>query len=171
MRSRRTARLQLDAMFCRLLAGIGDMLKRLAWSVGLVPMSVACTHVQPLSNAYSAFAADVGDRCSIEARHQDGSCDLYDVTLIELLAVPEKFHGKRVRVAGFMTLAFEDNSLCAGDLPGAGCLWLDIEGVKDPGFRKGWAEIEGRFDGEGRGHIGCCSGTIDGITSVARLHR
>jgi hypothetical protein len=141
-----------------------------AIALGTLLPPCGCAHLEPLSNAYSNVAAPVGDRCSFGAARQDGTCDIYDVSLVELLAVPERFHDKRVRVIGFVTLRFEGNALCAGERSGTGCLWLDLEGVKDPGFRKGWAEIEGRFDGEGRGHMGCCAGAIDEISRLARWH-
>src|ERR1044071_26635 len=97
---------------------------------------LGCPHLEPLSEASSHVGAAVGDRCSWEVRHEDGSCDVYAVTLGELLAVPEKFHGKPVRVAGFVTLKFEGNTICENNTPAAGCLWLDVEGLSDPGFRK-----------------------------------
>jgi hypothetical protein len=132
------------------------------FAIGASVAAIDCTHMEPLSNAYSAFAAPVGDRCG------DGARGLCDVSIVELLAVPEKFHDKRVRVVGFGTLAFEGNTLCTSRHSGTGCLWLDIEGVKDPGFRKGWVVVEGRFDGEGRGHLGCCAGAIDRISVLVR---
>ena len=116
--------------------------KAFCLAIGASVAAIDCTHMEPLSNAYSAFAAPVGDRCG------DGERGICDVSMVELLAVPEKFHDKRVRVVGFGTLAFEGNTLCTSRHSGTGCLWLDIEGVKDPGFRKGWIVVEGRFDGE-----------------------
>jgi hypothetical protein len=130
--------------------------------------AIGCRHVAPLSNAYTAIAGDVGDRCM--SRGNDGACEIFDVSLTELIAVPEKFHDKRVLVIGFITLAFEGNTVCPSEHSRSGkeCLWLDVEGLKDPGFRKGYALIEGHFDGEGRGHLGCCSGAIDSISRFQR---
>jgi hypothetical protein len=132
--------------------------------------SSGCGHVRPLSNAYAGIEMPLGDRCSFGATKDDGSCVLYEVSLVELLAIPKKFHHKRVSVVGFATLRFEGNTICINEHYGTGCLWLDIEGVEDPGFRKGWAVVEGRFDGENRGHMGCCAGTIDNISVLRRWH-
>jgi hypothetical protein len=137
--------------------------------IGLV--SPSCRHVDSLSDASSHVVAPVGDRCSWEARHEDGSCGIYEATLGELLAVPDKFHGKPVRVRGFVTLTFEGNTICESNTPAAGCPWLQVSGVQDPGFRKGWAEVEGTFDGEDRGHLGCCSGAVVRLSRLAKLHK
>jgi hypothetical protein len=137
--------------------------------VGLVVVGMfACAHVEPLSNAYAPMADAVGERCV--ARGMDASCELFEVALTELIAVPEKFHGRKVRVIGYATLTFEGNTLCPSgrSLSGKECVWLDIEGLEDPGFRKGHALIEGHFDGEARGHLGCCGGGIRGISRFER---
>jgi hypothetical protein len=127
-----------------------------------------CAHREPLSNAYAAMAGEVGDRCMVE--DTSGGCALFDVSLSELVSVPEKFHKKKVLVIGFVTLAFEGNTLCPSrdTRSGRECVWLDLEGLKDPGFRRGYALLEGHFDGEGRGHLGCCSGAIEKITRLEK---
>lgn len=130
---------------------------------------LACTHVEPLTNAYAPwFAKAVGDRCAEFA--EDGQCSLYDVSLVELIAVPEKFHDKNVRVIGFVQLTFEGNVICLSREVASpnDCIFLDIEGIADPGFREGEAILQGHFDGELRGHLGCCSGTIDHISRLER---
>jgi hypothetical protein len=37
--------------------------------------------------------------------------DIADVSMVQLLATPERFHGKRVRFTGFVHLAFEGNGI------------------------------------------------------------
>lgn len=82
---------------------------------------------------------------------------------------PERFQGSRVRVIGSISLQFESNVLCPReDSPSAECLWLDLEGLSDPGFRSGAALVEATFDGENRGHLGCCAGTLHTITRCER---
>lgn len=137
--------------------------------VGLALAAAGCRHLEPLSAAASHVAVPVGDRCSWEARRADGGCDVYDVTLGELFAMPGEFHGQPTRVRGFVTLAFEQNTLCENDTPAAACLWIDVDGLGEPGFRKGWAEVEAQFDGEDRGHFGCCRGTLGHVRRVTRL--
>jgi hypothetical protein len=148
------------------------MNNRRASTIGLALVSLSaagCRHLEPLSAAASHVAAPIGDRCSWEARRADGTCDLYDVTIAELLVAPEVFHGKRTRVRGFVTLTFEGNTLCDTDTPAAACLWIDVEGLKDPGFREGWVEVEARFDGEERGHMGCCRAALSQLSRLVRL--
>ena len=138
---------------------------------GLLIGVSACRSTDPLSNAYAGWALEVGDRCSqVDAA---GQCVVYDVSLVELIAVPEKFHGKVVRVIGYVTLGFESNGVCLSDdtRSGRDCVFLDVEGVEDPGFRKDWALVQGTFDGELRGHLGCCSGTIHSISRLERWRR
>ena len=135
-------------------------------TVAIATTASGCGHVEPLSNAYAPFSAAVGDRCAEAAA--DGQCSLYDVSLIELISSPEKFHDKKVRVLGFVSLAFEGNMMCPtrDTVNRQDCIFLDIDGLADPGFRKGYVVLEGRFDGELRGHLGCCSGTIDHISRM-----
>ena len=46
-------------------------------------------------------------RCAIEGE----PCSLYDASIVELIATPEMFDGKRVRTVGFVHLEFEGNGL------------------------------------------------------------
>jgi hypothetical protein len=133
-------------------------------SAGLALGMSSCAHAVPLSNAYSRVDAATGERCAFGALHEDGKCDIYEVSLAELFAIPERFDGKRVRVGGHVTLAFEHNVLCERRGQASSCLWLDVEHLRDPGFRTGWATVEGTFNGENRGHLGCCAGTIEAST-------
>ena len=139
----------------------------------------ACTHgapsrpytvrgpLEPLSNAYAAILLPVGDRC-VEAG-SSGGCVLYGPALIELVTRPERFHGTRVRVIGSITLEFERNVLCPREhSDSAECLWLDLDGLFNPDFRHGAALLEATFDGENRGHLGCCAGTLHTITRCER---
>jgi hypothetical protein len=42
---------------------------------------------------------------------QKGNCTLFFASLIELIANPTKFDGKRVRIIGFLRLEFEGNAI------------------------------------------------------------
>ena len=37
-----------------------------------------------------------------------------DVSIVQLIAQPEKFEGKRVRFIGFLRIEFEGNAICTG---------------------------------------------------------
>jgi hypothetical protein len=93
------------------------------------------------------------------------------VSLGELIAKPEMYHLQSVTVEGYVTLRFEGNELCPNERPETSteCVWIDVEGLKDPGFRKGRVVVEGTFDGENLGHLGVASGTIGKVTRLERL--
>ena len=75
-----------------------------------------------------------------------------------------------MRVEGEVVLEFEGNTLCPSRKPKdwQTCAWLDIENLKDPGFRRAHAVVEGTFDGENLGHLGIAGGTIEKITLITR---
>lgn len=127
---------------------------------------LGCAPMKPLSNSYSKVTSPSGDRC---ASGSEGTCVLYEVSVIELIADPERWDGKKVRLVGFVNLEFERNQLCL--LPGSHqteCIWLDIEGLKDPGFRRGQSLVEGIFDGKNKGHLGLYSGAIKTLDRFER---
>jgi len=131
-------------------------------------LAIACTHLEPLSNAYSPFAR-VLNLGSAEA--QPVQTERLPVSLAELIAAPERYHGRHIRTEGYITLQFEGNVVCMGidRSQSSTCLWLDVEGLKDPGFRRGRGLVEGTFDGENLGHFGAASGAIEQITALGRL--
>jgi hypothetical protein len=149
----------------------GKRVRSLAILTMLGALTSSCAGLPPLSNAYARVDAAPDDRCAFGARHENGNCDVYEVSLAELLVMPERFQRKQVRVGGYVRLAFEGNTVCERRDTGASCLWLDVEGMKDPGFRRGWAVVEGVFNGENRGHMGGYSGAIERITGLTKTRR
>jgi hypothetical protein len=140
-------------------------------SRGLTALAIAvaaCSHVESLSNAYSPFFRDLGETSAAAAAPTPDSSP---VSIHDLIAQPEAYHLKRVRTEGYVRLQFEGNTLCPVD--GASdwklCVWLDLEGLQDPGFRKGRVMVDGTFDGENLGHLGLASGAIGHITVLRRL--
>jgi len=136
---------------------------------GLALAFVACSHVESLSNAYSPFSRDLGTPAGVGEPATGGK--RLAVPIAELVSQPASYHRRQVRTEGYVTLQFEGNKLCPVATPAdwKACLWLDIEGLADPGFRKGRAVVEGTFDGENLGHLGLVSGAIEKITSLTRL--
>jgi hypothetical protein len=127
----------------------------------------ACSHLEPLSNAYSAFGRELPPAKASAAPPNAGPVQ---VRISDLVAEPVRYHMMRVRTEGYVTLRFEGNLVCAA--PGSpvvnGCLWLDVEGLADPGFRTGFALVEGTFNGENLGHLGAASGAVEQITLLRR---
>jgi len=131
-------------------------------------LMASCSHLEPLSNAYSPFGRDLPPHPAEAQPTYEGPVA---VRIAELVAEPDRYHHRHVRTEGYVTLRFEGNLLCVGTdrSHASACLWLDVEGLKDPGFRKGHAVVEGTFNGENLGHLGAASGAIERITVLRRL--
>ncbi|MFL5386343.1 MAG: hypothetical protein ACJ8GN_27815 [Longimicrobiaceae bacterium] len=107
-----------------------------------------------------------------------GSCTLHDVSIIQLIARPEQFDGRKVRVIGYLWLEFEGNAiyLSEGDqkhgLTKNG-LWVDFaRGTLETGreYSGHYVLVEGIFRAGRHGHMSLWSGTIEGITRATLWH-
>jgi hypothetical protein len=105
-------------------------------------------------------------RCTTSPVDQKPVCD---VSMIELIANPDAWDGKRVRLIGYLHLQFEYDALWLGKndfeigLTRNG-LWVDTLGSKisSEGFSKctgGYALLEGVFRPGPSGHFGLWSGS------------
>lgn len=103
------------------------------------------------------------------------TCKLYGVSIAELLAHPGLFHGKRVRVVGFLRLEFEGTAVYASREDEAqrlhrNGLWVDFlnKAVSDraDAVNNRYVLLEGTFDAEFTGHMGLWSGAIRDIYRV-----
>ena len=103
---------------------------------------------------------------------------IYFLSIIDLIAHPELYDGKKVNIIGYMHLEFEGNILylskedCTREISKNG-IWLELNFSKyysnskrNPGKNDSYVLIEGIFDGKSNGHLGCCSGTIKDITRL-----
>jgi len=91
-----------------------------------------------------------------------------DVTLVRLIANPEKFDGKLIRVIGFLRLEFEGNVLYLhredfeNAILGNG-IWVEVTPVvtkQSATLNMNYVLLEGIFSAGERGHMGMWSGTI-----------
>ena len=91
-----------------------------------------------------------------------------DATLVQLIANPEKFEGKLIRVIGFLRLEFEGNVLYLhredyeNAILGNG-IWVDAttEMFKNSkALNMKYVLLEGTFSLRNRGHMGLWSGAI-----------
>jgi len=91
-----------------------------------------------------------------------------DVTLVRLIANPETFDGKLIRVIGFLRLEFEGNVLYLhredyeNAILGDG-IWVDVTLVikkQSATLNMNYVLLEGIFSAGERGHLGMWSGTI-----------
>lgn len=101
------------------------------------------------------------------------------VSMVQLLAEPQQFNGKRVQVMGFVHLEFEGNAIYLSKedykygMEKNG-LWLSISQT-DRENRENYSQInnnyvvvEGTFNAEIKGHFGMWSGSIENITMLKR---
>jgi hypothetical protein len=91
-----------------------------------------------------------------------------DVTLIQLIATPEKFDGKLIRVIGFLRLEFEGNVLYLhrkdyeNALLGNG-IWVDVTPAmmkRTATLNTSYVLLEGVFSSGDQGHIGMWSSAL-----------
>jgi hypothetical protein len=101
-----------------------------------------------------------------------------NVSIVSLIATPEKYDGKPVRVTGAVRLEFEGNALCLHqeDLTQriyANCLWMqpDLNALAAnentlSALNNQYVLIEGTFRKDERGHRSMYSGAMTGIWRV-----
>ena len=94
------------------------------------------------------------------------------VSIIQLIATPERYEGHRVVVQGFCRLEFEEQALYlhredSDAMNSANGLWLAIEGKhKDVNDR--FVLVEGVYTSKSHGHLGAWPGEIRNISRLER---
>jgi hypothetical protein len=104
--------------------------------------------------------------------------DVYIVSMIRLIATPEKYHDKEIIVSGYLNLQFEGNAIYIhkqdyeNGLTKNG-LWVnfseEVPKVQISDANGKYVMLRGTFDMERTGHFGLWSGTINKIVSVTPL--
>ena len=101
--------------------------------------------------------------------------DPLGLSLVQLIANPDRYEGKRVRVKGYCHLEFEEQSLYlhredADLMNTSNAVWLELEAsdVDQAKPNEQFVLVEGIFTGKSRGHLGAWSGTIRDITRLER---
>ena len=96
--------------------------------------------------------------------------------MVELLASPELFDGKRIRTFGYVHLEFEGDALYlhkedyAHSLYRNG-LWVDLTNtVSRTDCQDRYVLVEGTFTSSDHGHMGLWSGALKKITRCMPLH-
>ena len=100
----------------------------------------------------------------------------FDISLIRLIATPEKYDGKQVQVRGYLNLEFEGNAIYLHKEDYSKALtdngfWVNFskgiaekKNLKD--YNKQYVIIVGTFDMKSLGHMGLFGGTIKNITRL-----
>ena len=144
-------------------------LDRLGGVAGVVLVLSACANLQ-------RGGAERLDRC--EMVEQGGACVLWGPSLVELIARPEAFDGKRVRVIGFVNFEFEGNGIYLSELDWRNSiykngLWIDPparfetdsgSSASTPNQR--YVLVEATFRAGRAGHFGMWSGTLERVTRL-----
>ncbi|MBK1880612.1 hypothetical protein [Pelagicoccus mobilis] len=100
-----------------------------------------------------------------------------DISIVQLLADPSTYEGKRVAVSGFLKMEFEGNAIYLHEDDYKNQIykngfWVRSGSEISPSLydaRDGYARVEGRFTTQRKGHFGLWSGTIEEIDRVILL--
>jgi hypothetical protein len=90
------------------------------------------------------------------------------VSLVQLIANPQEYDGKFVRVIGFVSVEFEGTAVYLHqedykyEITQNG-LWLDLDVERNKKVDQRYAIIEGTFDANHNGHKGLFSGSLKDI--------
>jgi hypothetical protein len=98
-----------------------------------------------------------------------------NVTVIQLIATPERYDGKLIRVIGFLSLEFEGNALYLHQedyeqVIFRDAIWVEVTPEMDRQkevLDKHYVLLEGTFSATEYGHMGGFSGTIKNVTRAA----
>lgn len=95
-----------------------------------------------------------------------------NISLIEVIANPDKYHNQHIRVIGFASLKFENQVLYISSSDyehgiSKNGVWLDIDDfAKYRNFDEKYILIEGVFDSKSKGHLGMNTGSIKNIDRI-----
>ncbi|MTW03882.1 hypothetical protein [Pseudoduganella ginsengisoli] len=105
--------------------------------------------------------------------------ELQDVSMIQLIANPQLYDGKPVRVMAFLNLEFEGNALYLHRedfdkslLSNAVWISLDDQQIRaSKKFSGGYVLVEGVFSAKDRGNFGIFPGSIQKVTRLQSWER
>ena len=111
---------------------------------------------------------------SVASAQQTRIANVEQVSMLQLIASPEKFDGKVIQVVGFLRLEFEGNMLYAHQEDYEhrifkNALWVVRNSRIDQNAQKldqRYVIIIGTFDASHKGHESLASGTITNITAA-----
>src|SRR5213080_578207 len=148
---------------------------RLAVVLGII---LACGMSVYLPARASAGDDQLPPKARCAELNVERQCALWFPSLIELIARPELYDGRRVRVIGFVNFEFEGDAifLSSEDWKHSvvtNSLWVEAP----PGFQsdsgparkqpnRRYVIIEGTFNARKRGHLGLGSGAIEHVTRI-----
>lgn len=139
----------------------------------LLATLAACTDAGSRGEAGPAAGAALNfDRLRCASRTGRRTCDLYNASVAELIANPREFHGRKVRVIGFVHIEPEASALYLGEADFRHAIhrngiWLNAPaGADSLGDR--YVRVEATFDASSQGEFARWSGTLKDVTLLAR---
>jgi hypothetical protein len=99
--------------------------------------------------------------------------------MVQLIANPEKYDGKSVRIIAFLNLEFEGNALYLHredyekSLP-TNAIWISLTDQQENSSKTlsgGYVLVEGTFRARDRGHLGMFAGSVEQITRIQSWER
>ncbi len=107
------------------------------------------------------------------------SAEVRKVSMIQLIANPEKYEGARVRIKAFLNLEFEGNALYLHreDFEKSiaeNAIWIELTDkqlLASTRLSGGYTLVEGTFSAKERGHFGMFSGSIRQVTRIQGWER
>ena len=156
---------------------------RAIWIAAIVTLPLAGCHVAasdqgrgPNTRGTQPDTLLLTLRCGERDAHS--RCLWWNPSLVELLTRPELYHGKRVRVIGFVNLEFEGTALYLSRedweqsifrnsvwLGGAAVVPRDSGRAGSSPHRR-FATVDGTFNATNSGHRGMRSGALERVTRI-----
>jgi hypothetical protein len=155
---------------------------RVRAAVAAILLTAACTKPE-VPSAATATATDASKSAVVAApcdmiEKEGGPCVLWGPSLFALIARPELFDGKRVRVIGFVNFEFEGNGLYPSredwqqNILRNG-LWIDPPVADTLGKRSApglpnrqYVIVEATFRAGAGGHMGMWSGALEKVSRL-----
>lgn len=116
---------------------------------------------------------------TLEKGNTSDTTQYENVSMINLIATPTRYHGKKVIVEGFVHVEFEGNMIYFSENDykhglDKNALWIDItrEQMNSPAFKNcqnKYAFVKGIFDMNDQGHYSVNSGAITKISLIEPL--
>lgn len=102
--------------------------------------------------------------------------DEYNISLVRLIATPEKYDGKTIQIIGYLNLEFEGNAVYLHQEDyekslSKNSFWVDFsKEIKSKTdimkYNKKYVIIVGRFNLKSKGHMGMFGGSIENISRL-----
>jgi hypothetical protein len=107
------------------------------------------------------------------------STEIRDVSMIQLIANPERYDGSPIRLIAFLNLEFEGNALYLHREDyekslSANAIWISLTDQQENSSKKlsgGYVLVEGTFRAKERGHMGMFAGSVERITRIQSWER